>query len=88
VKTKKKNFKRVSKDRHKGSPLLTAGKKKTRKPERNVIIDDFDLCVVKRTFTLKKKILPTCITILSTVSGNNFFLRATVFKKNTAQNWI
>jgi hypothetical protein len=74
----------VSKDRNKGSPLHTAGKKRTRKPDRNVIIDDFDLCVVKRTFTLKKKILPTCITILSIIIGNKFFLGTTVFKKNTA----
>jgi hypothetical protein len=56
-----------SKDRNKESPLHSAGKKKTRNPDRNVIIDDFDMCVVKRTFMLEK-ILPNCITILSMIT--------------------
>jgi hypothetical protein len=42
-------------------------KEEARKPERNVITDDFDFCVVKRTviyFYDDKKIVRTCNKLL------------------------
>jgi hypothetical protein len=56
-------IRRERRERNEGSPLRTSGKKIPRKYERNVILDDSDLCVLKRTvivFYVRKKVAPTC----------------------------
>jgi hypothetical protein len=42
-----KQIRRETRHRNEGSPLCTPSKNRPRKTQRNVIIVDFDLCVVK-----------------------------------------
>jgi hypothetical protein len=62
-----KQIRRDSRESNEGSPLCTPGKNRPRETHRNVIIDDFDLCVVKRTvidFYVENKVVPPCKKLL------------------------
>jgi hypothetical protein len=87
----KKNIRTKSKGRHKRGVLHTAGKKRTWKPERHVITDDFYFCVVKRTrtdFYVDNKIVPSCNELLATTREKiNFPLeRGAALKENIAHH--
>jgi hypothetical protein len=65
-----KQVRRESRERNEGSPLHTPGKNRPRKTQCNVIIDDFDLCVVKRTVIdcyVKNEVVPTCKKLLPVI---------------------
>jgi hypothetical protein len=62
---------RDSRERSEGSP---PDKSRPRKTERNVIIDDFDLCAVKCTvtdFCVENKVVPTCKKLLPVIREKN-----------------
>jgi hypothetical protein len=65
------NIRREKNDRNGGKPLSVLGKKRTRKPERNVITDNFDLCAVKRI--VDKKTVPTCAKVLQLIRQKTSF---------------
>lgn len=59
ISNSKKKHQNGEQETHEGSPLHTPVQKRTWKPERNIITDDFYLCVVNRTVrtpTLKIKL--------------------------------
>jgi hypothetical protein len=64
----------ANKKRNEGNTLHIGRKVGTQKPERNVIIDDYDLYMGKRTgtdFLFKKKIVPACME-LPTIETTHF----------------
>jgi hypothetical protein len=85
-------IRRESRERNEGRPLPSPDKKRPRKYERSVILDDFNLCLIKRTvidFFVEKKFFPICKKTPSSYKRKNeFSLRGAIFKKGTQKNYL
>jgi hypothetical protein len=85
-------IRRESREGNEGRPLRFPDKKRPRKYERSVILDDFDLCLIKRTvidFYVENKFVPICKKLLPAIrEKNKFSLRGAIFKQGTQKNHL
>jgi transposase-like protein len=72
-----KQIRQKSRERNEGIPLRTSGKKRPRKCERNIILDDFDFHVLKRAvidFYVGTKDISVCKKLLPVIREKSIFL--------------